>query len=73
MYEDGLVYRKRSFQNWCDPCQTVLANEQVDEGRCWRCHDEVKQKELEQWYFRITDYAEELLDHSGLVDWPERL
>lgn len=73
MYEKGLVYRKRSFQNWCDTCQTVLANEQVDEGRCWRCHDEVKQKELEQWYFRITDYAEELLDHSGLVDWPERV
>lgn len=73
MYEMGLVYRKRSFQNWCDTCQTVLANEQVEEGRCWRCHSEVKQKELEQWYFRITDYAEELLDHSGLIDWPERV
>lgn len=73
MYEMGLVYRKRSFQNWCNACQTVLANEQVEDGRCWRCHNEVKQKELEQWYLRITDYAEELLDHSGLIDWPERV
>ncbi len=73
LYEKGLVYRKRSFQNWCEACQTVLANEQVDEGRCWRCHGEVNQKELEQWYFRITDYAEELLDFSKMIDWPERV
>ena len=73
LYEKDLVYRKRSFQNWCDTCQTVLANEQVEEGRCWRCHDEVKQKELEQWYFRITNYADELLDFSGLISWPERV
>ncbi|HNX38525.1 MAG TPA: leucine--tRNA ligase [Candidatus Cloacimonadota bacterium] len=73
MYEKGLVYRKKSYQNWCEECQTVLANEQVEEGRCWRCSSEVIQKDLEQWYFRITDYAEELLDFSGVIDWPERV
>ena len=73
LYEKGLVYRKKSWQNWCEECQTVLANEQVENGQCWRCHSEVTQKELEQWYFRITDYAEELLDFSKLIDWPERV
>ena len=72
-YEKGLVYRKKSFQNWCDDCQTVLANEQVEDGRCWRCGHDVTQKDLEQWYFRITDYAEELLDFGGVIDWPERV
>ncbi|MFA7544002.1 MAG: leucine--tRNA ligase [Candidatus Cloacimonadaceae bacterium] len=73
MYERGLVYRKKSFQNWCNECATVLANEQVEEGRCWRCSTEVEQKELEQWYFKITDYAEELLDFSDTIQWPERV
>lgn len=73
LYEKGLVYRKKSWQNWCEECQTVLANEQVENGSCWRCHSVVTQKDLEQWYFRITDYAEELLDFSGMVDWPERV
>ncbi|MDD2229686.1 MAG: leucine--tRNA ligase [Candidatus Cloacimonetes bacterium] len=73
MYEKGLVYRKKSFQNWCEDCQTVLANEQVEDGLCWRCHGAVEQKELEQWYFKITDYAEELLDFSKVIDWPERV
>ena len=73
MYEKGLVYRKKSFQNWCEECNTVLANEQVEDGRCWRCGTEVIQKDLDQWYFRITDYAEELLDFSGVIDWPERV
>jgi len=73
MYEKGLVYRKISYQNWCEECNTVLANEQVEDGRCWRCHSEVEQKELEQWYFRITDYAEELLDFSDVIEWPERV
>jgi len=73
LYEKGLVYRKKSFQNWCEECQTVLANEQVEDGSCWRCGSEVEQKELEQWYFRITDYAEELLDFSKIIDWPERV
>jgi leucyl-tRNA synthetase len=73
LYERGLAYKKRSFVNWCDACQTVLANEQVEDGNCWRCGSEVNQKELEQWFFRITDYAEELLDFSGMIDWPERV
>jgi len=73
LFEKGLVYRKKSFQNWCEECNTVLANEQVEEGRCWRCGSEVEQKELEQWYFRITDYADELLDFSDVIDWPERV
>jgi len=73
MYEKGLVYRKQSFQNWCEDCQTVLANEQVEGGTCWRCGDLVQQKELDQWYLKITDYAEELLDFSGVTDWPERV
>ena len=73
LYEKGLVYRKKSWQNWCEDCQTVLANEQVENGRCWRCSGEVTQKELEQWFFRITEYAEELLDFSKMIDWPERV
>ncbi len=74
MYEKGLAYKKTSFVNWCPRCATVLANEQVEDGRCWRCDDEVEQKELEQWFFRITDYAEELLDHTfRLTGWPERV
>ena len=73
LYERGLVYRKKSWQNWCEGCQTVLANEQVENGLCWRCHGEVDQKELEQWFFRITAYAEELLDFTKLIDWPERV
>ena len=73
MYENGLVYKKSSFVNWCDECQTVLANEQVEGGTCWRCESTVRQKELEQWFFRITKYADELLDFSGLTDWPERV
>lgn len=73
MYEKDLVYRKKSFQNWCETCVTVLANEQVEDDACWRCGSEVIQKELDQWYFRITDYAEELLDFSGVIEWPERV
>ncbi|CAO80972.1 leucine--tRNA ligase [Candidatus Cloacimonas acidaminovorans] len=73
LYEKGLVYRKKGFQNWCEQCQTVLANEQVVDGHCWRCGNIVEQKELEQWYFKITEYAEELLDFSQVIDWPERV
>ena len=73
MYEKGLAYKKSSFVNWCDSCNTVLANEQVEDGKCWRCDTPVRQKELEQWFFRITDYAEELLDFSKVIDWPERV
>ncbi|MDP7417980.1 MAG: class I tRNA ligase family protein, partial [Desulfobacterales bacterium] len=71
MYEKGMAYRKKSFVNWCDPCQTVLANEQVEAGMCWRCGKPVRQKELWQWFFRITDYAEDLLIYSDkLPGWP---
>lgn len=74
MYRKGLAYKKSSFVNWCPKCETVLANEQVEDGCCWRCDNEVKQKELEQWFFRITDYAEELLDWTNrLPGWPERV
>jgi leucyl-tRNA synthetase len=61
MYEKGLAFRKESYVNWCDPCQTVLANEQVEAGACWRCGKPVRQKKLSQWFFRITRYAEDLL------------
>ncbi|MBT8762686.1 leucine--tRNA ligase [Desulfohalobiaceae bacterium Ax17] len=73
--EKGLVYRKKSPVNWCPKCQTVLANEQVEEGLCWRCDSLVEQKELEQWFLRITDYAEELLDFLPKLSsgWPERV
>ncbi|WP_298272511.1 leucine--tRNA ligase [Geobacter sp.] len=74
MYEKGLVYKKSSFVNWCPACETVLANEQVEDGACWRCDSEVVQKELEQWFFRITQYAEELLEQTyHLPGWPERV
>ena len=73
-YEKGLAYRKRSAVNWCPSCETVLANEQVEEGRCWRCDSTVVQKELEQWFFKITHYAEELLDGCDhLPAWPARV
>ena len=74
MFEKGLAYRKSSEVNWCEPCQTVLANEQVEGGRCWRCEQEVQTRELEQWFFRITSYAEELLAHCDRLEgWPERV
>ena len=73
-YEKGLAYKKRSTVNWCPSCETVLANEQVEEGRCWRCESVVVQKELEQWFFRITAYAEELLAGCDrLPAWPARV
>ena len=74
MFEKGMVYRKESFVNWCDPCQTVLANEQVEAGMCWRCGQPVRQKKLSQWFFKITDYAEDLLAHCDqLPGWPEKV
>jgi len=75
LLEKGLVYRKNSPVNWCEGCNTVLANEQVEEGRCWRCDGEVEQKQLEQWFLKITAYAEELIDDLKLLDggWPERV
>ncbi len=74
MLERGLVYRKEALVNWCPVCQTVLANEQVEEGRCWRCETAVEKKELAGWFFRITAYAEELLEETEkLTGWPERV
>jgi len=74
LYEKGLAYKKRAAANWCSSCQTVLANEQVVDGKCERCETPVIQKFLEQWFFKITDYAERLLkDLEKLTDWPERV
>jgi len=75
MLEKGLAYRKNSPVNWCEGCKTVLANEQVEEGKCWRCDAEVEQKQLEQWFFKITAYADQLLEDLKLLEgsWPERV
>ena len=74
LLEKGLAYRKKAFVNWCPSCNTVLANEQVVEGACERCDSEVEQKELEQWFFRITGYAQKLLnDIDKLDEWPEKV
>jgi leucyl-tRNA synthetase len=74
MYAKGMAYRKESFVNWCQSCQTVLANEQVEAGLCWRCGEPVRQKKLAQWFFRTTDYADDLLAYSDqLPGWPEKV
>jgi leucyl-tRNA synthetase len=74
MFRRGLAYKKEAPVNWCPKCQTVLANEQVEDGRCWRCDAPVHLKELDQWFFKITAYAEELLaDLDQLTHWPERV
>ena len=72
LYEKGLAYRKKAPVNWCPSCQTVLANEQVVDGACERCSTEVTKKDLTQWFFKITDYADELLDKLDDLDWPEK-
>lgn len=72
LYEAGLAYRKKAPVNWCPSCQTVLANEQVIDGKCERCGTEVTKKELTQWFFKITAYAEELLEKLDDLDWPEK-
>ncbi len=71
-YKRGLVYRAKVKSNWCSHCQTVLANEQVVEGKCERCGTQVVQRKIEQWLFRISDYAEELLSGVDQLDWPEK-
>ena len=74
MYERGMAYRRSAYVNWCNSCHTVLANEQVEGGACWRCDQPVVQKEMDQWFFRITAYVEELLDYTfKLPGWPERV
>jgi leucyl-tRNA synthetase len=72
LYQNGLAYRGKAPVNWCPRCQTVLANEQVVEGFCERCGAPVSRRDLEQWFFRITKYADKLMQHNG-IDWPERI
>ena len=71
LFENDLAYKKTAPVNWCDDCKTVLANEQAQDGKCERCDNEVTKKDLAQWFFKIKDYAEDLLNHEGL-DWPEK-
>jgi len=71
LYKNGLAYRKKAKVNWCPSCKTVLANEQVEDGVCERCKNEVIQKDLEQWFFRITDFADDLIAGLDKIDWPE--
>lgn len=74
LYKRGLAYRKEAKVNWCEKCNTVLANEQVIEGKCWRCDTPVVKKDLKQWFFKITDYADRLLEDLKLLSgWPERV
>jgi len=73
LYEDGLAYRKEAVVNWCPQDATVLANEQVVDGRCERCGHEVEARQLEQWFFRITQYADRLLDDLATIEWPEHV
>ncbi len=73
-YKRGLAYKKEAKVNWCESCHTVLANEQVEEGRCWRCKNDVVKKDLSQWFLKITDYADRLLaDLDHMPGWPERV
>ncbi len=73
LYERGLAYRAHAPVVWCPSCSTVLANEQVLNGRCERCQTPITRRDLAQWFLRITDYAEELLDFDGLLEWPEKI
>ncbi len=75
MFEKGMVYRSKSTVNYCPSCKTVLANEQVEDGKCWRCGSEVIQKDMDEWFLKITDYADQLLDDMKLIEdgWPERV
>lgn len=73
LFKKGLAYQKESYQWWCPVDQTVLANEQVENGCCWRCGHEVEKKKMKQWFFKITAYADELLDEIDALDWPEKI
>ena len=73
LYKKSLAYQKESYQWWCPVDQTVLANEQVEGGKCWRCGHEVEKKKMNQWFFKITAYADELLDEIDSLDWPEKI
>ncbi|MEX2436721.1 MAG: class I tRNA ligase family protein, partial [Candidatus Paceibacterota bacterium] len=73
MFENGLAYRKKSPVNWCPSCKTVLADEQVEGGKCERCSTEVERRKLEQWFFKITNYADDLLNELEDLDWSENV
>lgn len=73
LYKKGLAYQKESYQWWCPVDQTVLANEQVENGHCWRCGNEVEKKKMKQWFFKITEYADELLEDIDTVEWPDKI
>jgi leucyl-tRNA synthetase len=73
LFKRGLAYQALAPVNWCAQCQTTLANEEVEGGTCWRCHQPVTRRDLKQWFFRITDYAEELLAATDTLDWPEHI
>src|SRR3989344_223025 len=73
MFKKGLAYSKRSPVNWCPSCKTVLADEQVQSEECERCSAKIEKKDLEQWFFKITDYAERLLESLEKIDWPESI
>src|SRR3989338_3047996 len=69
----GLAYKKKAPVNWCPKCTSVLANEQVEDGKCWRCETQVEEKRLEQWFFKITEYADRLLNDLDKLQWPEKI
>jgi len=73
LYRRGLAYQALAPVNWCETCQTTLANEEVEDGACWRCHQPVTRRDLRQWFFRITTYADELLAETDRLDWPEHI
>lgn len=73
LYKRGLAYKATGAQWWCPDCRTILANEQVEQGLCWRCESQVEKKDLNQWFFKITDYADRLIDDLKTVDWPDRI
>jgi len=73
LYEKGLAYRKKAPVNWCPKCESVLANEEAEGGKCWRCEGEVVQKEMEQWFLKITSYADALLEDLNKIEWPEKI
>jgi len=73
LYEKGLAYKKNAPGNWCPSCKTTLANEDVKDGKCWRCNTEVEQKQIEQWFFKITDYADRLLEGLEKIEWSKQL
>ncbi len=73
LYEKGLAYRKKAPVNWCENCQSVLANEEAEGGKCWRCGNEVVKKEMEQWFFRITKYADRLISDLDKIQWSDKI